>query len=522
MGIAASSLAAGVAAGGQNTTFVPSATVLARKILVMGSPLAAKIASVTLAVPQLIISPQDAINRYGAGSMLARLITQVFAATNYQVPVYAFPEADGTTAATGTFTIAGTPTAAGTLTVYVAGVAYAISVATTDTPTTIGANLVAALAADANCPVTAVNAAGVVTCTAKSKGLYGNGISLAVNAWPQNGDALPAGVTCAVVAMASGAGTPTVATDLNGLGVGSNQNNLWFTDVVHGYMEDVTTLAAISTYNGLANGYTGNYDRIVGRPFRCFTGDVAPGSAGLTALLALTAANTSDRTNIVIAVPGSLTHPSEIAAVACGVCAKINANAAEQNYLGQALPGVDPGNIIGLAGNDWTDQYANRNTAVSNGISPTTGTGSTVYLQNVVTFYDPSTVPATSNAYREAVNISKLQNIFNSIAVNFASPKWTGYNIVKNTKNVTASASRLIARDIDSVIEDYVALAKSWEKNGWIYTADFTISALKAGGCVTPRTGGDGFASNIPIILSGVGNIIDTNVMYDISLAAVS
>jgi len=536
MGITASNLATGVGATAQNVQFQATATIINRNILVCGPGIPATITAngvVNGKVAQVLSSAQG-IATYGSGSILARLLTAVFNGTNGAVQVWALPEADGSAAPTNAtaLTVTASTPAAGTVTFYINGTGYSATTTSVSTPTSICANTLGGLSyainADANCPCTATPTAGVIALTYKSKGVYGNFVTLSFCSQP--GDIIPSGVTGAVVAPTGGTVTSPLGTDLPlAIGTGSVANILpngqQVTDLVHGFTQDATTVTAISAYNGAGNSPTGLYDGTVGRPIRALDGhNLATGTAALTAALAIGTTNILDRTDGLICVPGSLTHPSEIAATAIGVMARINNQRAEQNYIGQILPGVDPGYACAFAGNRWTDQYTSRDSAVQGGLSPTLCYGSSVLLQNVVTFYHPASVPVTSNAYREMVNISKVQNILASIRTNFSGPKWLGYTIVSDVKNVTIGASRQFARDTDSVIDDYVALAKSWGANAWVYDPNFTIKALanKANPAVQLRVGGDGWASQIPVLLSGVGNIIDTMINMDISLAVLS
>ena len=520
MSIISSSRAAGVGVAVQNVILQASANNLPRAILVMGSPTTTT--GWTAAQPALMTSPAAAGALYGYGSCLHRLVKQAFAGTNYGVPIYAFPETETGTQAVFTTTFTGTSTAAGTLYVYIAGTLYQVAIPSGTAATAIPALVIAAIT-DPELPV-ALTGTTTLVATAKSKGIWGNGITIAYNQTP--GDQFPAGITAAaVVATTAGAGVPTVATDIaNGLGSGSGANNLFFTDVVHGYLQDATTLAALSTYNGIADQLTGCYDNIVARPFRVVMGDtLTTGSAALTALLAVASAAPSDRTNGIIAVPGSLTHPAEIAAIAVGLMAKIAASDPAQNYVNQVLPGVDPGYACRQAGNRWTDDYTNRDTAVKGGISPTLCTGSQVALQNVVTFRACTTaVPIVDNAYAEMTNIAKIQNILYNKKANYSSSKWTGFSVVSNTANVTDPTAKLHARDVDSVMDDEVALAKAFAGKAWIYDPDYTIKKLAAGGCIVPRTGGDGFTISTPYILSGVGNIMNVSCLLDTSIAVLN
>lgn len=107
-------------------------------------------------------------------------------------------------AATGTIVFGGTTTVAGTLNITIGSEinhTYAISVVSTDTPTTIGDKLEAAVTADTKVPVTAVNASGTVTLTAINKGEEGNFISFKAVGSVGN-------ITVALTAMSAGATNP--------------------------------------------------------------------------------------------------------------------------------------------------------------------------------------------------------------------------------------------------------------------------------------------------------------------------
>jgi hypothetical protein len=90
---------------------------------------------------------------------------------------------------------------------------------------------------------------------------------------------------------------------------------------------------------------------------------------------------------------------------------------------------------------------------------------------------------------------------------------------VADTTRVTNTTDRQKARDVDSVIDDLVALARSFESHAWIYEAAFTIGKLKEAGAVSIRAGGLGFDNVLSVIFSGEGGILDTTVEFDTSLA---
>lgn len=517
MAMNATSLAAGVGVGVSNVQFQSEALNLPRKILVAATFDPAKTSVVALTVTQ-VLSPEDTGDRFGFGFMAHRLAEQAFTG-GQGTPVYILPmaEAGGAAAAAGAIAFAGSSgVAAGTLSLYIAGLPVPVTVAAASSADALALATVAAITADKTLPVTAaVNGvtASTVDVTAKSKGPWGNDISIEFNLG--YGQALPSGVVAAVTDMADGAGIPTMSTALDALGTGDDGNEAWFTDVVHGFGQDTTTLDAISTYVGAGNDFIGLYEKTVARPFRCLTGDTAAGSAGLADLISLSVGRKFDRANGVIAVPGSASHPAEIAAQTIGHMARINNDRVAQHYLGIPLIGIH----VGAKADRWTSDYDNRDTAVKSGISPTRILNGVVTLQNVVTFYRPDNVPVSSNGYRSMRNIAIVQNMLYNIRINFEQERWQGISIVADTTRVTTTLDRQKARDTDSVIGDLIALSRGFESKAWIFEAAFTITKLKQAGAVSIRPGGIGFNSILSVIFSGEGGILDTTVEFDTSLA---
>ena len=517
------SLAAAVGVGVKNVQFQSTAEVVKRKIAIVAT-FDPALTGVVADVPVLVTSAEDTGDKFGFGFMAHRLAIAAFKGSS-GVETYVIPQAEagGAAVADGTIDFTVTTVVAGTLFLYVAGDLVSVGIpaeisAVATTADDIADLVVAAITADANLPVAAV-VNGVTTSqvdfTSKTKATYGNDIDLSFNLG--FGQVLPGGVSAVTVAMANGSGVPDIQTALDtGLGTGDTANSLGITDLVHGYGLDSSTLNIISTYVGEGNALTGLYDKFVARPFRALTGDTTGDSAGLTAFIAISDTRLLDRANGVIAVPGSQSHPAEIAAQAVGVMARVNNNLAEQSTIDEALGGVWPGDNS----DQWTSDYDNRNTAVTKGISTTLFKNSVVTIQNLVTFYRPASVPVSSNGYRSMRNISILQNILANINTNFEQEKWKGISIVADTNRVGGN-SKAKARDTGSVIDDLVLLAKSFESNAWLYTADFTIDGLREAGSVEIRAGGTGFNSILKLILSGEGGILDTVVEFDTSIAAV-
>jgi phage tail sheath gpL-like len=514
MSLQSNSLAAATGATAKNVVFGTETLNLQRKILLIGTfdPLK------TAVVPEVavqVLSPADAADKFGFGSMLHRMVLAADKG-GQGVPIYCMPqdEAGAAVAATGTITFVVGTLEAGTYYLYIAGEAVPFNVAAGDTATAVGDACVAAIAAKPELPVSGSNAAGVVTITAKMKGPYGNDISIAFNLG--SGEAFPTGATsAAIVDMASGAGIPDIDDALNATGTGDDANEAFYTDVATGYGEDDSTLDKIEAYVGSGNAFTGLYAKTVGRPFRVLRGDVVAGSAGLTAMIAITDLRKNDRANGVISVPDSPNHPVDIACQAIGHMARINNDRAAQNYVGTVLSGVIPG----AAANRWTSAYDNRDTAVKSGISPTRVVAGAVQMENVITHYRPDSVPVTSNGYRSMRNISIVQNIINALRVEFSREGWQGISIVEDTGKVVNATDRQKARDVIAVKSALAKLATEMAGRAWLYNSSYTISKLAEAGAVTVRAGNTGFDSILSVILSGEGGILDTTAEFDTSIA---
>jgi phage tail sheath gpL-like len=524
--IANNSMAAAVGAGVQNVVHKSAATVMPRKLLIIATQLQAYMDCAPIGKPILVTSPEDVTGRSGFGTMAHRLALAAFRGTKNSVPVYLLLQEEPQAAqnATGEIAVtADTPHADGVLALYVAGKAYKIPIVAADDAAAIGGKIEAYLNRDLACPVVAANAAGTVTLTAKSKGPWGNGITVAVNQRIREDEKNPDGVYCAVTAMSGGAGLPDLEAALKtGLGDGDSANEAEFTAVIHGYGKDSQVLNALSQYVGEGNEFSGLYQRTIARPFRSMIGSTDTGSAGLQAAIEFTDTRKNDRCNGLCCKPGSLTHPQEIAAELMGAMEEVANSSAQGSYIGILLSGVDPGIAARDAGQDWTTEYTNRDLAVKSGISPLIVEGGSVVVQNVVSFYRPASIPEISNMYRRMRDISITQNILYNLKKNFSSAKWQGFTVVKDKSLVTNAIDRAKARDIDDVKDDDLALIQSFMSMAWLYDTEFSINALKQPDAVQVRLDGGGFNNSMKLIYSGEGGILDTICYIDTSIAVVA
>jgi phage tail sheath gpL-like len=517
MTITPTSLAAVNGVTVRNEQFAVEAQVIAQKNVIVGTFDEATFASLSENVPFRIYSPEDCGSKTGFGFMLHRLARA--AMKPGIVETWVIPQLEGGSdpdQATGELDFsASADVEAGTIALYIAGDRVAINVTDDATGIAIGGLVADEINDDDELPVTAVdNGDGTVAITSKSGGPWGNDISLDFNL--NTGEELPTGVACTVTDMTGGVGTPDIQDALDALGTGDGQNDNFFTNLIHGYGADTATLNAISTYNGVGNSEIGNYKKEIARPFRSLIGDVTADTAGLTAALAFAELRReTDRTNGKLCVPGSQSHPQEIAAQAIGIMAVTNSIRAEEGYIDKRLDGV----WYGAVADRWTNDYDNRDAAVKGGVSPTFVKNNVVYLQNVITFYRPESVAVSSNGYRPMRNISIIQNMLSNFKANFEREKWDGISIVEDVTEVSNVTDRLKARDVDAVLDDLVALAKEFAGNAWLYNSSYTIGELQAGDKVTLRSGLTGFDITYPVILSGEGGIFNGVITFDTSIA---
>lgn len=180
----------------------------ARRVLFIGNKLAAGTAAA--ATLHRINNPAEAATLFGRGSVLHEMLRGA-RQVNKQTDMWAIGLDDllAGVKATKTVTFTGPATGAGVLALRINGELLQVGVSSGDTATNIAANAVAAVNAFLDGPMTAANADGVMTLTARHKGVFGNDIDVRVNY--QADEVLPAGITVAVAAGVAGAGNPDVA-----------------------------------------------------------------------------------------------------------------------------------------------------------------------------------------------------------------------------------------------------------------------------------------------------------------------
>lgn len=187
----------------------------AHRVLIIGQRSAA--APIVAGIARRIASIADAEASYGRSSMLAEMFRYAKAANRYvDTWAIALDDAVAGVAATGTLTFTGPATAAGTLALMLAGHVVRVGVTSGMTAAALATAVAAAINADTTLPITAAAVDGVVTLTCRWKGLTGNDLDLRVNYY--DGEALPAGITLAIVAMSGGTTNPDISAAIAALG----------------------------------------------------------------------------------------------------------------------------------------------------------------------------------------------------------------------------------------------------------------------------------------------------------------
>jgi phage tail sheath gpL-like len=196
--------------------------VLGLRALIVGTMLPTPASQQAPDIPIAIGSQAQADAAWGQGSEISRMFRAYFA-NNFGNEVWGVgvQTSTGASPATGTITIAGAATAAGTLHIYIAGDHIPIDVMTTDTPTTIAANIVTAVNDALDLPVTATAAVGVVTLTSIFKSVNANDITIQMNYYGSiGGEITPPGLTVTLsgALLSGGAGVPTFTNAITNIG----------------------------------------------------------------------------------------------------------------------------------------------------------------------------------------------------------------------------------------------------------------------------------------------------------------
>ncbi len=416
------------------------------RALLIGQKLAAGAAAA--ATPYRITRREQLSALFGAGSVAEQMGASFLDAnTTSELNVMALADAGGAVAATSTQVIAGTATGSGVLAFGIGPWRIPTVVASGAAAATVATSVRAAINAATYLPVAASGSAGNVILTAKHGGAVGNDIRIILN--PAVEDAVPAGLTVTIAAMASGAGVPDIDTALAAVAAA------WYTDIVSAWT-DSTTLGKLDA--DLATRYTAMGKRdafgFIGWN-NTFGGLSAAGGARNGKLLFPIGANAA----------GSM--PWQWAAQLAGVaCFYLTSDPARQLRT-LALPTIVPP----LLANRFTP--TEQDLLLRDGVSTwDVDTGGIVRLQRVISTYQTSALGVPDTAWLDIMTPRTLSRVRYD---------WASYLDLNYPRHKLADDGAPAAEHGDAVVTprilhtSWAARCAQYEKLGWIEDARRTV-----------------------------------------------
>ena len=337
-----------------------------QKTLIVGQRLASGTVLANVAVD--VFSDTDAATFFGRGSVAHLMARSALQANNYlALTMIALDDAGASVAASGTVTITGPASGAGAVTLNVGDQSVVVAVAIGDNATVIAAALVAQIAKQPDLPVTAAALAGVITLTAKNKGVLGNGIKVTSSA------SVGTGVVAGYTALTGGATDPTITTALATVFAAGH-------NIIISAWNDQTSLTALRTH---LDAVSGPLEQRGAVGIFAHTGTLAA-STTLAGLI------NSGRISGLL-VPNGYEASFEVAAAYGAVVASEEDPARPLN----TLP------LIGILANPLANRLGRveQENALYNGITPCeVGPGEKVQIVRAITTYmlDPQGVPDIS------------------------------------------------------------------------------------------------------------------------------
>jgi phage tail sheath gpL-like len=357
---------------------------LAFRALIIGQKIAAGTAGTNTIVR--CANSEQAAGLAGRGSLLHRQAIAWFN-VNKSTELYLGVLADNGSgvAATKTLTFTGTATATGTLNLYIGGERVQVAVTSGDINTVVAAAANAAINLLTNLPVTAGVASGVVTLTARNKGVAGQDLDVRANY--NDGETTPAGVTLAIANVVAGVTNPVLTTLISAMG------DTWYNVIAHPYY-DSTSLTALETELSSRFG-----------PTRMIDGVAFTSSPGTQSALGTLGDSRNSPHSCIVAAPGEspVTQPAEFAAAVAAAAALSAAADPARPFQTLALPGVKAPAEADLF------TVSERDLELHDGISTSkVAPGGVVQIERLVTTFQTNAAGGADTAYLDATTMFTL------------------------------------------------------------------------------------------------------------------
>jgi len=410
------------------------------KVLMMGSKIAA--GTIAALTPTLVTSIEQGQEFFGVGSLLADMIETFLKGNKTQgLTCVALNDAGAGVFATGKISFSGTPTKAGVASFMIGGRNVQIAVSTSSTPATLATALVAAIAAEVRCVVSAaVNGVNAfeVDLTAKNKGTHGNEIDVRHSYFA--GESLPAGIAVAITAISGGAANPD-------------------TDTVWPVMGDTQYLSVVSPYTDAQN--IGKVEaELTSRfgPLKMNDGYGIYGKRGnLSALLALGDSRNSPFTTIMSAL-----GPSSPWQFASALAAQIAASGEiDPARPFQTLP------MVGIFAPKESELFTlqERDLLLHDGVSTfMVDSGSNVLIEGVITTFQENAFgsPDTSYLYLNTPLTLSLLRYQSRARI---SSKYGRHKLANDGTRFGAGQAIVTPNVIKA---EFIALFREWEEKGLV------------------------------------------------------
>lgn len=348
-----------------------------------------------------VTSAKEAGELFGYGSpihAMMRILRPINSDGVGGIPTIVFPQVTdvSATATTRAWTVTGSATANATHSVIVNGrngldfQNYAFSVVTGDTPTIIAGKIKDAISSVLSSPITATNAAGVVTFTSKWKGATSDEISILIDF----GDS-SAGVSYSQTATTSGTGAVTFANSFSQFG------DMWITSIASGYGSNY--LSEFEAFNGVPDDTnpTGRYAGLIFKPFMNFFGSTKDTKTDL-ALITNNSLRVNQVTNVLCPAPKSLGFSFEAAANVVALFSRLVQDSPHLDVNNKSYPDMP----IPSSGNigDMSD-YNNRDFLIKKGCSTVILENGAYRIQDLVTTYHPEGENPLQYNYARNLNV---------------------------------------------------------------------------------------------------------------------
>lgn len=413
--------------------------------------------------PVQLLSADAVGSKFGFGSELHRQALWVFGLLggfSENLWFSPIPEPGSAVAATGDIVFATNATSSGTYYFSIGGDVINFGVANGATISEIGDSLVAAITAELNTMVTAVNVAGTVTLTAKTKGVNGNEIKLVLNpSGTSQSDLNPSGTTVSVDEyLTGGAG----ATDIHDVFFNSSEEDILgdrFYTMISCPYADTTNLGYID------DSWNARKDSSVKRPFGTIVG------------------YTKETLTQALAVPATINSE--------GICPVWESRSYSPAYeLSAAVMGlvmesckIDPGRPfktlstgIPMDTSIGDLSYAKNDALFKAGMSYFKTVGSEMVTGDLALSYRLNGVGASTEEWYDLVSLTLRQQKVYDIDQLFSSSPYTRGIVVDND----SISTKTYAIKPKKVIADLSALVDSWDFQAWTKNAIDVKASLTA------------------------------------------